>query len=411
MDVKILNNKKIMVVSAVLLGLTAIGGTSAVLANNNNQTVQASNAGSKTGYYNIDEWGAQPNNPHFDNAKVFNRIISQMGKQGGTIYIPAGTYYVKSPVNIDRSYVSIVGDNSGLRSGIDRGDNKSQAGGGGAQVMLTSGVTGFKIRGGQTRLSGITFKGFQIKGQNNNGFGIKGETDTDGVIVRDMVINNVGMGVELKGADAASIQNNWIAETKSSLKLSGSSQQANISNNSMGAQPGGVTIDMENPDRYTISGNNLYPDGSAVINLYNPVHGTITGNTISSYYNGVINMLPNNRGNLGNSNVISNNVISVESWRRNPAGRDSKWGIMHIEGYTNRIDGNQIIANGAPNNYSGILIMRGNNNRLNANSIGLGGVVSHSKVIMNGLANNNKVTNSIDNSEFDNGGNRSNTNN
>ena len=155
----------------------------------------------------------------------------------------------------------------------------------------------------------------------------------------------------------------------------------------------------------------LYPDGSAVINLYNPVHGTITGNTISSYYNGVINMLPNNRGNLGNSNVISNNVISVESWRHNPAGRDSKWGIMHIEGYTNRIDGNQIIANGAPNNYSGILIMRGNNNRLNANSIGLGGVDSHSKVIMNGSANNNKVTNSIDNSEFDNGGNRSNTNN
>lgn len=84
---------------------------------------------------------------------------------------------------------------------------------------------------------------------------------------------------------------------------------------------------------------------------------------------------------------------------------------MHIEGYTNRIDGNQIIVNGAPNNYSGILIMRGNNNRLNANSIGLGGVGSHSKVIMNGSANDNKVTNSIDNSEFDNGGNRSNTNN
>lgn len=411
MDCKMLNNKKIMVASAFLLGLTAIGGTSAVLVNNNNQTVQASNAGTKTGYYNIDEWGAQPNNPNFDNAKVFNRIISQMGKQGGTIYIPAGTYYVKSPVNIDRSYVSIVGDNSGLRSGIDRGDNKSQAGGGGAQVMLISGVTGFKIHGSQTRLSGITFKGFQIKGQNNNGFGIKGETDTDGVTISDMVINNVGLGVELKGADAVSIHNNWIAETKSSLKLSGSSQQANISNNSMGAQPGGVTIDMENPDRYTISGNNLYPDGSAVINLYNPVHGSITGNTISSYYNGVINMLPNSRGNLGNSNVISNNVISVESWKRNPAGRDSKWGIMHIEGYTNRIDGNQIIANGAPSNYSGILIMRGNNNRLNANSIGLGGVGSHSKVIMNGSVNNNKVTNSIDNSEFDNGGNRSNTNN
>lgn len=377
---------------------------------NSQRTIQATNISNRTGYWNIDDFGAHANDPNFDNAKVFNQLISKMGKQGGTIYIPTGTYYVKSPVTIDRSYVSIVGDNPGLRSGIDPGNNKSQAGGGGAQVVLSSGIAGFKIHGDKTRLSGITFKGFQIKGQGNNGFGIKGETDTDGVTVSDMVINNVGLGIELKGADAVSIHDNWIAETQSCVKLSGASQQANISNNSMGAQPGGVTIDMENPDRYTISSNNLYPDGASVMNMYNPVHGTITGNTISSYYNGVINMLPNSNGTYGNSNVISNNVISVETWKDNPSGKDSKWGILHIEGFTNRIDGNSIIANNAPENYSGILIMKGDNNRLSSNSIGLGGVRSNAKVIMNGAANNNKVTDTVNNSEFDNGGNNSNSN-
>lgn len=396
----------------ILLGASTAGALGYNLISNisTEQHAQATNISNHTGYWNINDFGARPNDPNFDNAEIFNKLVRQMGKQGGTIYIPSGTYYVKSSVIIDRSYVSIVGDNPGLRSGIDAGDSKSQAGGGGAQISLSSGVTGFKIRGDKTRLSGITFKGFQIKGQGNNGFGVKAETDTDGVTIADMVINNVGMGVELKGADAASIHDNWIAETQSCVKLSGSSQQANISNNSMGGQPKGVTLDLENPDRYTISGNNFYPDGSAVMNLYNPVHGTITGNTISSYYNGIINMLPNSHGTYGNSNVLSNNVISVEDWKKNPLGRDSKWGIMHIEGYQNRIDGNSIIANNAPVNYSGILIMKGDNNRLDGNSVGLGGPSSHAKIIMNGATANNKVTDSVDNSEFDNGGNNTNTN-
>ncbi|MEY8661589.1 NosD domain-containing protein [Ligilactobacillus faecis] len=412
MDIKHLKKKSFTSMAIILLGSSIAGAGGYNLISNvlSAQPAQANNISDHNGYWNINDFGARANDPNFDNAKVFNQLISKAGKQGGTIYIPTGTYYVKSPITIDRSYISIVGDNSGLRSGIDPEDAKSQAGGGGAQIVLSSGITGFKIRGDNARLSGVTFKGFQIKGQGNNGFGIKGETDTDGVTIADMVINNVGMGVELKGADAASIHDNWIAETQSCVKLSGSSQQANIANNSMGGQPKGVTLDLENPDRYTISGNNFYPDGSAVINLYNPVHGTITGNTISSYYNGVINMLPNSRGNLGNSNVISSNVISVEDWKKNPAGKDSKWGILHIEGYTNRIDGNSIIANNAPENYSGVLIMKGDNNRLDGNSIGLGGVRSNAKVIMNGSANNNKVTDTVDNSEFDNGGNNSNSN-
>lgn len=85
-------------------------------------------------------------------------------------------------------------------------------------------------------------------------------------------------------------------------------------------------------------------------------------------------------------------------------------GGSYIEGYQNRIDGNSIIANNAPVNYSGILIMKGDNNRLDGNSVGLGGTSSHAKIIMNGATSNNKVTDSANNSEFDNGGNNTNAN-
>lgn len=404
-------NKSMYLELLVSLGLVGCITVGAVKVSDNMITdVNASNTQNHSGYWNINDFGARPNDPDFDNATVFNKMLDMMGKHGGTIYIPTGTYYIKSPININKSYVSIVGDNSGLRSGIDAGTDKFQAGGGGAQLLLSSGVTGFKLHADNTRLSGITFKGFQIKGENNNGFGIKGETDIDGVTISDMVITNVGMGVELRGADAASIHNNWIAETQNCLKLSGASQQANISNNSMGAQPTGVTMDLENPDRATITGNNLYPDGSAVINMYNPVHSVVTGNTLSSYYNGVINVLANSNGIYGNSNVISNNVISVEDWKDNPVDRDSKWGVLHIEGFTNRIDGNSIVVNNAPKDYTGILVMHGDNNRLNANSVGLSGNPSRHKIVINGKSSHNRVTNSVDDAEFDNGGNSTNLN-
>lgn len=46
-----------------------------------------------------------------------------------------------------------------------------------------------------------------------------------------MTINNVGIGVRLHAADAPRITNSWIAETQSSILLTGASQQAEIKNN------------------------------------------------------------------------------------------------------------------------------------------------------------------------------------
>ena len=223
-----------------------------------------------------------------------------------------------------------------------------------------------------------------------------------------MTINNVGIGVRLHAADAPRITNSWIAETQSSILLTGASQQAEIKNNSLGAQPRGTTIYMENPDRFNISGNNIYPDGASAIRILNPVHGAIVGNTISAYYNGMIEFLPNSEGTFGNGNVISSNVIALESWHDNPDGKDNKWGIVHIEAFSNVISDNNILANGTPKNTTGILIMKGDYNRIANNVITIPD--TNAKVVINGAANNNWVIYSTEGSAFQDGGNQSNKN-
>ncbi|MDK6782935.1 right-handed parallel beta-helix repeat-containing protein, partial [Lactobacillus jensenii] len=320
-----------------------------------------------------------------------------------------GNFFLKSTVTIDRSYVHIMGLNHGLRSGIDPSDGTTQTGGGGAKVTVQNSISAFKIQNthNDKRLSGITFSGFDLKGDTNGGVGIDGASNTDRVVIDNMTINNIGTGVKLNGADAPRITNSWIAETKSSIQLTGASQQAEIKNNSLGAQPQGITVLLENADRYNISGNNIYPDGSSAIRLLNPVHGAIVGNTISAYYTGIIEMLPNDNT-YGNSNVISGNVIAIESWKNNPIGRDSKWGIIHIEGYDNLISGNNILANGSPQDTTGILIMKGDRNKIATNVITIPN--TSSKVVCNGSANNNTVVYSTDSSSFQNGLNSSNQN-
>ncbi|MBM7539894.1 NosD domain-containing protein [Amphibacillus cookii] len=364
-----------------------------------------------TGYYNILDYGAQPNQPSFDNAAVFNEIINDMGENGGTIYIPVGNFYIDSSIEIDRSYVSIIGDNSGLRSGVDGSNPKTQSGGGGAKLIVQSGVTAIRILDEESsqRISGITFRSFQIRGEENNGIGIQAVQDTDRVVIDDLVINHVGTGVQLHGADAASILNSWIAETHTSIILNGASQQASIVNNSLGAQPSGVTIEMENPQWFTINGNNIYPDGASNIRLYNPTYGTISSNTISSRYTGIIEFLANNDGAYGYGNSISGNTISINNFRPHPEKKEIDWGILHIVASNTFIHGNQINTDVMPEGYTAITIESGENNRISNNSIGVTHS-SESKIIIRQPSRHTLVTDSIYQNEFQNDGGESNLN-
>ena len=376
----------------------------------NKSDISKINLKMSTMFVNLLDFGAQPENVNFDNAPAFNKAIQALPSVGGTIFIPNGNYFLKSTVNIDRSYVHVMGLNHGLRSGIDPVDGSTQAGGGGAKVTVQNPITAFKLENthNNNRLSGITFSGFDLRGDTNAGVGIDGISNTDRVVIDNMTINNVGIGVRLHAAEAPRITNSWIAETQSSILLTGASQQAEIKNNSLGAQPKGTTIYMENPDRFNISGNNIYPDGASAIRILNPVHGSIVGNTISAYYNGMIEFLPNSEGTFGNGNVISSNVIALESWHDNPDGKDNKWGIVHIEAFSNVISDNNILANGSPANTTGILVMKGDYNRIANNVMNISD--TNSKVVINGAANNNWVIYSTEGSAFQDGGNQSNKN-
>lgn len=378
--------------------------------NDATQDISKINVRMSSMFVNILDFGAQPENVNFDSAPAFNKAIQALPSVGGTIFIPNGNYFLKSTVNIDRSYVHVMGLNHGLRSGIDPVDGSTQAGGGGAKVTVQNPITAFKLENthNSNRLSGITFSGFDLRGDTNAGVGIDGVSNTDRVVIDNMTINNVGIGVRLHAADAPRITNSWIAETQSSILLTGASQQAEIKNNSLGAQPKGTTIYMENPDRFNISGNNIYPDGASAIRILNPVHGSIVGNTISAYYNGMIEFLPNSDGAFGNGNVISGNVIALESWHNNPDGKDNKWGIVHVQAFNNVIAGNNILANGTPTNTTGILVMKGDYNRISSNVITIQD--TNSKVVINGTANNNWVIYSTEGSAFQDGGNQSNKN-
>lgn len=400
----------IIILAALLIGIVAgLGLAATTLVPNSIGQFLGTNQSS--GYYNIDDYGAKADVSTFDNATIFNNIIQEIGVQGGTIYIPTGNYYIQSPIIVDRSYISIIGDNSGLRSGVDDATSLSQAGGGGAKLIAAQGITAIQIVDTQNtqRISGLTFRSFQIKGQENNGIGIQAIQDSDRIIIDDMVINNTGIGVQLHGADAPSIRNSWIAETHTSIVLNGASQQASIVNNSLGAQPAGTSIEMENAQWFNISGNTIYPDGASNIRLYNPTQGTIASNTITSYYNGMIELLPNKEGAIGSGNLINGNLISITKARTLPGGHDKNWGIIHLEADNTTVTGNLIISERMPDGYTGILVETGDNNRISSNSIGSTNPTD-AKIAISNSATNTVVTGSVYEDEFKNAGDDSNVN-
>lgn len=297
------------------------------------------------GVYNIVDYGAKANDPSFDNSIVINDLIDKIGPNGGLIEIPIGDFYIKDSIVVNKSYVTFIGLNNGQRSVIDKGNDRSQEGGGGSRLVILNEKPAIMIydEENQDRITGLEFKNFQIKGKNNDGYGILATQDTDRLLVDNVVITNVGNGLDLKGADSSIITNSWISETKNSITLRGASQQALIANNSLGAQPGGITIMMENPKWFNISGNTIYPDGNTSIKLYNAEEGAIVSNTISSYYVGVIE-LENNSLSQKNNVLIGNNLISIPCYKPHPEGKSLEWGIVNIQGEDVLIEGNHILS-------------------------------------------------------------------
>ena len=375
----------------------------------NNGTTQ--NSSSRKVLLNIADYGARANDPNFNNAPIISRLINDLPKSGGTILIPEGDYYIKSPIKVNHSFVTIQGTNDGWRSGVDKDNNNGQSFGGSHLVLVGSGDAIDVQSPDSNRITGCSFQNFSITGSNSQGTGINVLSDNDHFTISGMAFRGLDTPIKDKGADAIQIVNNIVAENKNGIALTGASQQAIIEGNSIGAQPGGSSLFMENPGMYTISGNTIYPDGKQNILLYNPVHGTITGNTITSYGTGLITMLSSkgndSDGDFGNCNTITGNTLIINKWNGG-YGYDNKWGVMHIDGFGNTIAGNTLEMDACPDNTTGILIMHGNDNMIAVNNIDPLHKDNNARVVINGSCNANSVIASTNQAGFQDGNNSSN---
>lgn len=360
---------------------------------------------------NIADFGAKAGDPNYDNAPLINRLIQDLPKSGGTIEIPEGDYYIKSPINIDRSFVTIKGTNDGWRSGVDPANSNGQDFGG-SRLILNGTNTGISVKSSDShRITGCEFNNFAITNSGSKGIGIDVESDNDHFVFTDLAMRGLDIPIKDKGSDAVQIRNSIIAENKNGIALTGASQQAMVTGCSLGVQPGGSAIFMENPGMYTITSNNIYPDGKQNILLYNPVHGTITGNTLTSYGTGLVTMLSSkgndSTGDFGNCNTISGNTLIINKWNGG-YGYDNKWGVMHISGFGNTISGNTLEMDACPDNTTGILIMHGNDNVVEGNNVDPLHKNNDARVVINGGANNNTIIGTTNQKGFQNGNNSSN---
>lgn len=355
--------------------------------------------------YNINDYGAKSGDDSVDSAEAFNSIMNVMPNEGGTILIPVGDYYIKSPININHSFVRVEGTQNGWRSGVDKA-NSNGADNGGSTLHCVGDIDVFDCESVDgKRITGLTFDDFNIVGSGSVGTGINVKSDNDHCSIHNMVFKNLENPIVMQGPDALEINDNIIAENKNGIALNGASQQAQILDNSIGGQPGGISVYMENPAMFNITGNNIFPDASQNIKLLNPVHGVISGNSLTSYNNAIIDILPNSNGDLGNANTIASNQITVNKFDGS-YGTDDLYGVVHIEGYRNLVASN-VIEMTMPENSTGVLINKGDNNRVSSNVI-CDSTANTKKVVVNGSCNNTVITESVRKSEYDLGGNDSN---
>jgi len=326
----------------------------------------------------------------FDNAPVFNAIIENMPPEGGTIVVPEGEFRINSPIIVDKSFVTIRGNNHGQRSNVDPGVAGTTAPAGGSKILVGPGVNaGILVPDEEPRISGLLFRDLAIQGLDpGTNQGIIINRSNDGVRIENVNCINLDKGIFLAEADAARISGCWLAECRAPLHIDGG-RQIIVSNNHLGGQPGGVTAGFDNLDHLQFTGNTIFPDGRVGLFLGNCHQCNIASNTISGKFTGLIDI-------RGNMNTLTNNGIFAErrdgEWPADPAGRDGLWGLIRIEGNDNMVSSNNIIS-WQPENDTRLHIVGGERNQVFNNYIA--GIGSTRKIVVNGAnAQNTRIVNS-----------------
>ncbi len=280
-----------------------------------------------------------------DCGPVINKIINIMPASGGTIIIPIGDFLVNTTINVNKSFITISGLNTGLRSNVDVPVSGLTAPGGGSKLILGTATSAItvpllpQVNGSTNRVSGLEIKNLLISGgATSHGIGINILQDNDGTRIDNVVGINLTMGLYANASDAMIINSCWISECQNSINLANGIQNT-ITDCQLGAQPGGITVKLDNQQNFSFTGNQVYPDGNVNLQLNNSTYGNISSNNFQSYYVGVIEL------NSSDYNIINDNIF----WMRIPSdptkqlrGNTNDYGVLRIAGNGNLISSNSI---------------------------------------------------------------------
>lgn len=347
--------------------------------------------------YDVTTFGASVS-PYTDIGEVINEIIADIKAQqttqttrpGAVIYIPPGHYDLKTRVVIDISYLQIKGSGHGFQSLAIRDESNTSGwadtlpGGSHIQMKNTDGTaTAFLVqRSGSPatvgRINSVEFRDFAIDGVSaskpylpgSGKVGISIQSDNDSIRIEGMGFVYLSKAMSVRGADAAWITGNFVAECGTCLELSGASQVVRVSNNFLISAWAGSSIFAENAEGLLVQGNTLVWYGS--VRLANSKRCTITGNKFVSSWPGMIILESGSDENL----IAANHLTRVDTESANDNGKDDLFGLIQIAGSNNSLFSNQLtydvtssLRRPAGATPTIVLVKSGDRNVLNGNAI------------------------------------------
>lgn len=364
--------------------------------------------------------------PYTDIGKVINEIItdiktqqtSQTTRPGAVIYIPPGHYDLKTRVLIDISYLQIKGSGHGFQSLAIRDDSATSGwtdtlpGSSHIQMKNTDGTTtAFLVqRAGSPatvgRINSVEFRDFVIDGvtaskpylPGSGKVGISVQSDNDSIRIEGMGFVYLSTAMSVRGADAAWVTGNFVAECGTCLELTGASQVVRVSNNFLISAWAGASVFAENAEGLLVQGNTLVWYGS--VRLSNSKRCAITGNKFVSSWQGMVILESGSDENL----IASNQLTRVDTESVNDNGRDDLFGMINIAGSNNSVLSNHLSYNVASGlrRPSGatptlVLVKSGDRNVINGNTL-----VSNtpSLVVLDAASTNTKVIHTTTSAEL-----------
>ena len=298
----------------------------------------------KSPQYVITDYGAVADGVT-DCGPIINKIINIIPASGGTIIIPAGDFLVNTTIKINKNFITLSGLNSGERSNVDVPVNGVTPPAGGSKLILGGAAAAITIptlppvNGLTNRISGVEISNLAISGgTSTHGIGIDILQDNDHMIINNVIGINLTTGIYANASDAINITSCWISECTNSIYMPNGVQNT-ISNCQLGAQPTGITVQLDNQVNFNFTGNQIYPNGSVNLQLNNSQYVNISANNFESYFVGIIEL------NTSNNNLISSNIFQLDmpsDTSTQLRGNPNTYGVLRLTGSNNLVSGNSI---------------------------------------------------------------------